>query len=289
MNFGFIGAGKVGFSLGKYLSENGISISGYYSKNLHSANEAGKFTNSKSYENLEDLVNSSDIIFITTGDRDIEVIWNEIKKLPINKKLVCHCSGSISSEVFSNIESLGAYGYSIHPIFPIRDKYNSYKDLKKAFITIEGHEKYKEYFSDLFRSFGNNIAIISSENKSLYHASAVMVSNLVLGLINSGASYLEQCGFSKEQSLEALFPLIEGNINNIKNNGIKESLTGPIERGDLLTIKKHVNSMDKSNQELYRVLSRNIVPIAKEKNKSRDYSEIEEYLGGFYEEYSSNF
>ena len=116
-----------------------------------------------------------------------------------------------------------------------------------------------------------------------------MLSNLVLGLINSGASYLEQCGFSKEQSLEALFPLIEGNINNIKNNGIKESLTGPIERGDLVTIKKHVNSMDKSNQELYKVLSRNIVPIAKEKNKSRDYSEIEEYLGGFYEEYSSNF
>lgn len=288
MNFGFIGAGKVGFSLGKYLSENGAKVSGYYSRNQHSADEAGNFTKTKSYQSIAQLVKSSDIIFVTTGDKDIEVVWNELKKLPISKKLICHCSGSISSKIFSNIKDHGAYGYSIHPMFPIWDKYNSYKDLNKAFITIEGDEGYLEYFTELFRSMGNNTAIISSENKALYHASSVMVSNLVLGLINSGVSYLNQCGFSQDDGLKALFPLIEGNINNIKNNGILNSLTGPIERGDLVTIKKHLDTMDKENSELYKTLSRNIVPIAKEKNKDRDYREIEQYLGGFYEEYSSN-
>lgn len=288
MNFGFIGAGKVGFSLGKYLSENGVNVSGYYSKSQHSANEAGNFTKTKSYKSLTQLVESSDVIFITTGDKDIEVVWNEVKKLTISKKLICHCSGSISSEIFSNIKDHGAYGYSIHPMFPVWDKHDSYKDLKKAFITIEGDEKYLKYFTGLFKGMGNNTAIITSENKALYHASSVMVSNLVLGLINSGASYLNQCGFSKEDGLKALFPLIEGNINNIKNNGIVNSLTGPIERGDLVTIKKHLDAMDNANKELYQILSRNIVPIAKKKNKDRDYREIEEYLGGFYEEYSSN-
>lgn len=288
MNFGFIGAGKVGFSLGKYLSKNGVNVSGYYSKSQHSASEAGNFTKTRAYESLTQLVESSDVIFITTGDKDIEVVWNEVKKLPISKKLICHCSGSISSEIFSNIKDHGAYGYSIHPMFPIWDKYNSYKDLTKAFITIEGDEKYLEYFTELFKRIGNNTAIISSENKALYHASSVMVSNLVLGLINSGVSYLSQCGFSEGDGLKALFPLIEGNIGNIKNNGIINSLTGPIERGDLVTIKKHLDAMDNENRELYQTLSKNIVPIAKEKNKDRDYREIEEYLGGFYEEYSSN-
>ena len=28
-----------------------------------------------------------------------------------------------------------------HPMFAISDKYNSYKNLSQAFITIEGHEK----------------------------------------------------------------------------------------------------------------------------------------------------
>ena len=32
MRAGFIGAGKVGFSLGKYLKENGVEITGYFSK-----------------------------------------------------------------------------------------------------------------------------------------------------------------------------------------------------------------------------------------------------------------
>ena len=141
IKFGFIGAGKVGFSLGKYLKENNINVIGYYSKSQHSAKEAAIFTNTKQYSSLEDLIKNSDAIFITTSDNQISSVWNEIKKLPIKEKLICHCSGSISSDIFSNINNLGAYGYSIHPMFAISDKYNSYKDLSKAFITIEGNEK----------------------------------------------------------------------------------------------------------------------------------------------------
>ena len=97
IKFGFIGAGKVGFSLGKYLKENNIDISGYYSKNQHSSREAAIFTNTKQYNNLENLIKDSDTIFITTPDSEISVVWSEIKKLSIKDKLICHCSGSISS------------------------------------------------------------------------------------------------------------------------------------------------------------------------------------------------
>ena len=69
--------------------------------------------------NLKDLIKNSDAIFITTSDEQIQKVWNEIKELPIKNKLICHCSGSISSEIFSNISKYGAYGYSIHPMFAI--------------------------------------------------------------------------------------------------------------------------------------------------------------------------
>lgn len=279
IKFGFIGAGKVGFSLGKYLKENNINISGYYSKSQHSAKEAAIFTNTQQYNNLEDLIKNSDAIFITTPDNQIADVWNEIKKLPIKEKLICHCSGSISSEVFSNINNHGAYGYSIHPMFAISDKYNSYKDLSKAFITIEGHKKYIEYFKVLFSSFDNSVAIINKDNKTLYHAAAVTVSNLVLGLINNGINYLEQCGFTKETAINALYPLIEFNIKNIKENGIINSLTGPIERGDLSTVINHLNVLNEEDKDLYKLLSKNVLKIAKIKNSDRDYKNLEEYLG----------
>lgn len=279
IKFGFIGAGKVGFSLGKYLKENNIDISGYYSKSQHSSKEAAIFTNTRQYNNLEDLIKNSDAIFITTPDNQIADVWNEVKKLPIKEKLICHCSGSISSEVFSNINNHGAYGYSIHPMFAISDKYNSYKNLSQAFITIEGHEKYIENLRILFLHLGNDVAIIKKENKILYHAASVTVSNLVLGLINNSINYLEECGFTQEMAIKALYPLIENNLRNVKERGAVNSLTGPIERGDLSTVINHLNVIPEEDKELYRLLSKNILKIAKVKNLNRDYKNLEEYLG----------
>lgn len=279
IKFGFIGAGKVGFSLGKYLKENNIDVSGYYSKSQHSSKEAAIFTNTRQYNNLEDLIKNSDAIFITTPDNQIADVWNEVKKLPIKEKLICHCSGSISSEVFSNINNHGAYGYSIHPMFAISDKYNSYKNLSQAFITIEGHEKHIKYLKRLFLHLGNDVTVINKENKILYHAASVTVSNLVLGLINNSINYLEECGFTQEMAIKALYPLIENNLRNVKERGAVNSLTGPIERGDLSTVINHLNVIPEEDKELYRLLSKNILKIAKVKNLNRDYKNLEEYLG----------
>ena len=102
MKIGFIGAGKLGFSLGKYLVENNINVSGYYSKNLGSSKDAAIFTNSKYYESLKSIIEDCDTIFITTQDGVISEIWNSISQLSINNKIICHCSGSLSSNIFSN-------------------------------------------------------------------------------------------------------------------------------------------------------------------------------------------
>lgn len=279
IKFGFIGAGKVGFSLGKYFKENGILLIGYYSRNHSSAKEAAEFTGTKSFINLKELMKESDVIFITTPDGEIQGVWNELKELSIKNKLICHCSGLLSSEIFSDISRFGAYPYSIHPMFAISDKYNSYKNFKKAFITIEGHEKYIDKLAEIFRSLGNSVKIIEKESKSLYHLASVISSNLVLGLINNGVNYLKQCGFSEDLAIEALYPLITNNIENIKSSGMVKSLTGPLERGDLSTMKAHIACLSEEDKVLYRMLNNNLLKVAKKKNKNRDYSEIEQFLG----------
>jgi predicted short-subunit dehydrogenase-like oxidoreductase (DUF2520 family) len=279
IKFGFIGAGKVGFSLGKYLNENGILLTGYYSRNHNSAKEAAEFTGTKSFLNLQQLVQESDVIFITTQDGEIQGVWNELKELSINNKLICHCSGLLSSEIFSDISKFGAYSYSIHPMFAISDKYNSYKNFRKAFITIEGHEKYINELAEIFKSLKNPVKIIDKENKSLYHLASVISSNLVLGLIDNGVNYLKHCGFSEELAIEALYPLISNNIENIKSLGTVKSLTGPLERGDLSTMKTHMSCLNDDDKILYRALNNNLLKVAKKKNQNRDYSKIKEFLG----------
>lgn len=279
MKFGFIGAGKVGFSIGKYFSRNNLDVVGYYSKSQESAIKAAEFTNSSYFNSIEELINKSDVIFITTPDRIIKEVWDNINKDIIKNKIICHCSGSLSSEIFSNIEDHKAYGYSIHPLFAISDKYNSHKTLNEAFITIEGHERYLEFFQELFLKLGNKVKIISKENKDKYHAAATIVSNQVIALAKVGIDLLYSFGFSKEEAQEALYPLMLNNVQNIGKKGIINSLTGPVERGDVDTIKRHLNCLDKrEDKELYKLLSKKLIEIAKEKN-NMDYSNIEKVIG----------
>ena len=216
MVIGFIGCGKVGFSLGKYFSLKGITLSGYYSKFYKDAKEASEFTNSKAYENINDLVQDSSMIFITTPDDSIHEVLQKLSNFNLTNKIICHTSGSLTSSIFLDINNSDAFAYSIHPIFPFSDKYNSYKNLQNAYFSIEGPENHIHELKDFIQSLGNKSFVINKDDKALYHLASVTVSNLVLSLINTGCSYLSQCGLSENDALEALLPLIQNNIDNIK-------------------------------------------------------------------------
>lgn len=279
MKIGFIGAGKVGFSLGKYFAKHNIYVTGYYSKNVNSSKEAALFTVTSYFSEIEELVKQSDIIFITTSDGAIQEVWNSIKEMSIKDKIVCHCSGSLSSDIFSNREYHNVYGYSVHPIYAFSDKYNSHLNLKEATITIEGDKKHLSTIKGLFEQLGNKVKIISRENKAIYHAASVFVSNHIISLVQTSVELLNKCGFSEQEAIDSLFPLILNNINNIGTKGVVNSLTGPVERCDIGTVAKHLNSLDDEEKEIYRLLSKKLIKIAKKKNQHIDYSSLEKMIG----------
>lgn len=289
IKIGFIGAGKVGFSIGKYLKDKEINVTGYYSRSEDSSLEASLFTNTNQYKDLKQLVEESDTIVISTPDDKILEVWNKIKNLSIKNKFICHLSGSLSSNIFSNISHYGAYSYSIHPIFPISDKYNSHKSLKNAFITIEGDRKYINEVQLFIESLGNKTKVLEKNDKTLYHLASVISSNLIIGLISISLNYLKEYGFTEKEAINALYPLIKENIEGINNKGVINSLTGPVERGDFNTINRHLLNIKEEDKEVYISLSNKILSLALEKNKDRDYEKIREILGGRDEEYSNNF
>lgn len=313
MKIGFIGAGKVGFSLGKYFTENGISVSGYYSRNPRSSAEAAQFTQTKSYDTIADILQDSDTLFITTSDHAIATIWDQMKNLNVKNKNICHCSGSISSTVFFNGEKLGAHIYSIHPLYAVNDKYTSWKNLSDAHFTVEGSNSAIDDILEIFQKTGNKVTIISAENKPLYHCAAATASNLAIAVFKSAVDMLGECGFTKNDATQALLPLYAGNCKNMETaikNGqpLETALTGPIERGDVETVKKHLvalaachsssdgtadetachSSSDGAADEtacrenpmvtLYKILSDQLVELGKAKDPQKDYSPIEEVL-----------
>lgn len=278
MKIGFIGAGKAGFTLGKYFCKHNLNVIGYYSKNFNSTTQAAEFTNTKCFKDLESIVEESDTLFLTVPDGTIKEVWDCIRKLPIKNKIICHCSGSLSSAVFSNIDIHQCYGYSIHPLFAISDKLNSYKEISGAFFTLEGSEERLTEMQSFLEKLGNSVQIINSVNKPIYHSAAVFASNFVVALMQTGIDLLISCGFDEQSAAKALNPLLIGNVQNIIKQGTTCSLTGPIERSDMGTIEGHLQSMPENEKELYILLSKKLIEIASKKNPERNYELLKNQL-----------
>ena len=279
---GFIGAGKVGCSLGKLLTTRGMTVSGYYDRDTQFAEEAAQFTNTKAFDAPEALIEESDVLFITVPDGLISAVFDGIRTLPIEGKYICHCSGSISSEdAFPGIGSTDAYEYSVHPLFAVSSRFDAYQELSDAFFTLEGNASHIGEMSSYLEQAKLRWQIIEPAAKTRYHLAAVYASNLMLTLIDKGIALLQACGFSEEDARSALTPLVTGNVRHALEEGPARALTGPVERGDITTLRRHLQVPDSEEaRQLYKLLSARLLHLAEAKNPDRDYSALETFLKG---------
>ena len=278
MQIGIVGAGKVGCSIGKYLAEHGIPVAGYSSRSKESVDTAATFTNTRAYASLSELLKESDLIFIATPDDVIAEVWSQIAKHPIQRKIICHFSGSLSSVVFSEREDKGVSACSLHPMYAFSDKFTSYEKLNQVIFTAEGDEEALAVVRPLFEEMGNMVCVIESEKKVRYHAAASMVSNMMIGLYQMSINMLVDCGFEENEARQLVEPLVAGNIQNLLAASPEEALTGPVERGDVATIKKHLSQLTEAEREVYVNLARTLTDIAKRKNPMRDYTALKAIL-----------
>ncbi|MDR0852063.1 MAG: DUF2520 domain-containing protein [Clostridiales Family XIII bacterium] len=282
VRIGFIGAGKVGCSLGKYLSErisevNGetetepkrdgagtakddftcfskpaFKLSGYFSRSASSAIDAAAFTGSHAFDAPASLLDASDMIFMTVPDGAIGKVGYDLMRYPAAAgKIFCHCSGSLPSSVFTAAAEKEEDGAplvlpltcSLHPLLAVADHYQSWERFKDAYFTFEGSDAAFETLSPLLQLMGNNTGRIEADQKILYHAACVFFSNLTVGLAACGEDLFRACGLDDEFSKAAWHTLFQGNCENIIAKGVTEALTGPAERGDTVVIEKHLEAL----------------------------------------------
>ncbi len=280
MNIGFIGAGKAGFTLGKYFSTHGIEVTGYYSRSIRSAREAAAFTSSNVYEDAAGVLSKSDVLFLTVPDGSIRPTYEALARGDIRGKIFCHASGALTAAAaFPGIEQKGASGFSVHPLLAISDRYRSYRELADCFFTLEGPEERRSALRSLLERAGLHVQIIQEEDKARYHLAAATVSNLVCALFAAGETLLTQCGFSEAAARAALAPLFLGNARSVAAAGARDALTGPVERGDLGTLRAHLASLGaREDQLLYLLLTAKLLPLAGARHPERDDSSIKEFL-----------
>ena len=274
---GFVGSGKVGASLGKYLRDKGCSISGYYDRLEGMAVAAAEATCSEYFLTLMKLVAASDWVFVTVPDDAIASVWEQCRGLDLAGKGFFHCSGSLSSAVFQGSEALGVHVGSAHPVCAVSSHASSDVFSGKFFV-MEGDATGIKMLKSLMMTTGNDYRVIDKDDKARYHAAAVASSNLCCALAQMSEDWLRTCGFDTATAHALIAPLMTGNADNIARKGCIEALTGPVERGDAGTVAKHLNLLEGNDREIYRLLSLRLLDLAQQKHPNNDFTNLKEVL-----------
>ncbi len=268
----FIGAGKVGCSLARYLREGGADPVGFFSPTPQHAAQAAAFAGGVAFESSPNLIAAADVTFLTCTDTELPKIARQLGEdyAPdtLRGKVIAHCSGALGSQVLAPLREAGAAVASCHPLYAVSSRFDCWQELSRAWFTLEGDDAAVEALEALLAKCGNHVARIPAGQKVRYHAAAVMASNLVVGLYETAARELETCGFSAQDAQDALAPLFLGNAQHIASDGVAASLTGPAARHDSATIDAHLSCLSGDSRQIYRLLTDVLYSIADQNSQN---------------------
>ena len=114
----------------------------------------------------------------------------------------------------------------------------------------------------LARRLGAHPKPVGDAQRAAYHAAGAYASNFVTVMLREAVRLLEGIGWSEEEATKALLPLIDGAVENMRRKGVVKALTGPIRRGDDVTVRRHLEVVP--DPDLYRMLASIALEIARE-------------------------
>lgn len=267
-SFAIVGCGKVGTALAIFLTRAGYRSAGFASKSLSSAKRVADIVLSDHFSDVPwDITRHADVVFITTPDSAIKDMCKAISRHTgfADNAVVMHCSGALSSSVLSSAKTCGAWIGSMHPLQSFASADKKTNPFQGIIISLEGEGPAVNTAKRIAEDLGGTVVSLLTEAKTLYHASAVVASNYLVTLLDLAVRLIEEAGVNRQDAFNLLKPLIEGTLSNIGKVGVQKALTGPIARGDIKTVEKHIEEIGFKRPELlslYKMLAFYTIDIA---------------------------
>jgi predicted short-subunit dehydrogenase-like oxidoreductase (DUF2520 family) len=123
---------------------------------------------------------------------------------------------------------------------------------------------------------------VTDDERAIYHAAAVTGSNYAVALVAEAAALLESVGWSRADSLAAVSALMRASLDGVDAEGLPGALTGPIQRGDVATVRRHLEALKGTwHARVYRILGLAALRLAREGGLDEATAQrIEEALTG---------
>ncbi len=269
-----IGPGRVGCSVSKRLYDAGYPLTSIIGRNQKRATEACSYIGCSATLASRQLTDAAtaDIILLAVPDDQIRKLAVQIQTISPSTKsrTLIHFSGLHPAKIMYHQSSPWRL-LSLHPLLPFADRQKAYVDLQGCPCALESdNPKALVIGKELVNAMGGDSFTIDPGKKSLYHSAACIASNYLVTLFASARELLISSGIEPDRATPLLLPLVQASVENIKNLGPEQGLTGPIVRGDIETVTEHLQTLQDNAPELLQsYLQLGIMTVEISKNAAR--------------------
>lgn len=252
-----VGGGKVGSVLGRVLAEEGVKITAVVSRSRSSAARAGRFIGCRNASTaLTAIPAETDIVLIATPHEvvaDVARTLAQLEGLDFRRLAVCHASGMLTAAVLEPLASRGAAVFSFHPLqtfprdFPPLDILPSARGI---FYGVDGPPRgirQARRFASVLRG---RVLLVPPEMREFYHAACVIASNHLTTMLAQVESMYRVLRPHERNFYGVFRPILEATMANIASGGPAAALSGPIARGGLETVARHLEAVARYTPEL---------------------------------------
>jgi len=229
------------------------------------------------------------LLFLAVPDGAVSEMATRIASMkPPAELAIVHVSGALGLDALGALQ--GNPRGSFHPLqsFPAPREPVAFRGITVAVDATT--PTLMRRLRALARAIGAKPRQVGDEDRVLYHAAAVYASNFVDVVVAEAVRLLGEIGWTEREATQALMPLVEGAVSNIRRRGVVEALTGPIRRGDAETVKRHLEALAKVRRSpsgasrhlpmngeetllIYRMLALVALEIAQEAGLDREAAE----------------
>ncbi|MBN1631240.1 MAG: DUF2520 domain-containing protein [Thermoleophilia bacterium] len=278
LRFVVIGAGRLGASLALALRGRGARLLGYTAQSDAGRARAAGWLGGQAAATLAELVSTQPDLYVAAvpdqalphvaedlavamaGARSMETVDHHFGG--VFPPYVAHTSGATSVEVLRPCEEAGAATFVFHPLQTFSDPTTGTNRFAGAAVAITPADPSPEssvlaFGSALARALDARPFFLPDEKRGLYHAAASLACNYLVTLEHHAEHLFVEAGLPKDEALSFFLPLVRTTLENIASQGTIRALTGPLSRGDVVTIASHLEALAADARHLlplYRAL-----------------------------------
>ena len=191
-------------------------------------------------------------------------------------KVALHSSGALASDELRALRARGASVGSLHPMMTFAGA--KPPALRGLTFAVEGDGRAARVARQIARDLGGEAFAIQKAKKPLYHALGSFSSPLLVMLLSEAEQVGKAAGLAPAKTAKVVRAILRRTLENYFRGGAAAAFSGPMRRGDLVTIKRHMKELRKVTGavEVYRALARaslKRLPVRKRR-------EMEKVIGG---------